>query len=161
MIQGKSLGEVDYKSATMSGVVGMVTGGVGGNLAKNAAQGVISASRATAQTAAVGGVTSMAGEVGVAMANGEAPDPAQVAIAGVVGALGSGVGARIGNARTAELESMGGAGGMAAHVAGATQPSFTGRGAETIVSGTQRAAIVVTDIATTAAQKRVPDRDEL
>lgn len=151
MVGPRTRPEVDKTDVVLAMAVGAVTGGIGGRLATNAAKGKIRTSTAVRETAKVGGAANAAGSRAASVANGEAPDAVEMAVAGVAGAAGGMAGARIGNASTARLERMADAGGIPGRVADATRAAGVGRATEASTSFGQ----VTVDAAAAAVQAEV------
>ncbi len=123
-VQLATTGKIDRDSVIAAAAVGAVTGGVGGILAKQAANGVISSGRAVAGTAATGGISN---GTATAVTNPDA-SATDIAIATVAGAAGAGTGAKIANKTVANLEKMEKAGGISANIASTTRSAGNASG---------------------------------
>jgi RHS repeat-associated protein len=145
----------DWTAVGVSGVVGIVTGGVAGRLATNAAKGMITTTRAVTITAATGGAASGAGSVATDALKGDEINLNKAAVAGVAGTIGAGAGAKITNAGTRALEKMSEKGGILQHMAETTRSSQVGKGAEVTTTMSQEVATKATDIATSTAGKKM------
>jgi RHS repeat-associated protein len=149
----------DLKAVGIAGAAGAITGGVGGALAKAATAGSISAATATAGTAAAGGVTGGVGKAAEAIASGKPVSAGDVATGAVGGAIGAGVGGKISNAATANIEKAVASPGIAGHVGQTTQAAIQqgGRvGATT--SAFQEAGKVAADLSVSATQKKMEQK---
>jgi hypothetical protein len=134
--------------------VGAVTGGIGGRLANNASKALITSATAVRETAKAGAAANVIGSAVGSVSNGEAPEAGKMAVAGAAGAIGSGAGAKLGNAPTARLESMSRAGGISGLVADTTRAAAVGRATEASTSTGQ----VLADAAAAAVQQKVEQK---
>ncbi len=120
-----SVKSVNYTDAAIAGVTAAITGNIAGKSAIQAAQGLVSASKATTNIAVIGGTVAGTGNVVSSLAKGEPVNPVNVAVNVVTGGIGSGVGGRLGNSRAAELQGViSSRDGIANHIGTTTQTSI-------------------------------------
>jgi len=143
----------DWTAVGVSAAVGLVTGGVGGRLASNAAKGVITSPQAVRGTAAVSGVASGVGSVTGDAIKGDEVDLKKASVSAGFGVLGGLYGGKTANAATAKLEDMAQKGGVPAHIAETTNSSLIGKSAEKTVSAGQAIAESVPSLGLSIIQK--------
>jgi hypothetical protein len=157
--KGFSNTNFDFKSAAISGVATMATGGVAGKLAMQAVKGAITATRAVATTSIVGGVAGGASSAASSAANGESPNLAKVAISAAGGFVGAGIGAKLDNAGAAMVNSLSSSRGVLGGVGATTQSATNFGGSAMMGSSTgQEVGKAAADIGSTAATKAAEEK---
>lgn len=149
----QSLGKI-----AVAGVVGSVTGGVGGRLASQAMSGSITASKAVKTTAAVGGSANGVGKVASNAIDGKTTTAKEASIAVVGGTVGAGAGAKIANSAAAKLDKLSSSSNLGQSIAETTRSSFGGGAAEagsTVGQNIGSAAIEATSV---MVQQELNDR---
>jgi uncharacterized protein RhaS with RHS repeats len=148
--------EINLPDIAIAGAVGAVTGGFAGRAATQAFKGVMTGSKAVAQTAAVSGAANGVGSAASDLANGKEVNLTKAATSTVAGAAGGFVGAKGANAVTSKLDNLSNAGGISSQIANTTQSSYVGaKITEQITSGSSTAASVTTDAALSVANKKI------
>jgi RHS repeat-associated protein len=147
----------DLTAVAVAGVVGAVTGGIGGVAAKAATSGAISAGTAVAATAVGSSATAVAGKVAEGALKGEAVSSKDIGIAAVGGAIGGAAGAKIANAPIAALERAAASpNGVTAGIAETTLGAIRGGGpVQAATSAGSELAQKATDAAAAIGQKAI------
>ncbi|MDH5302257.1 MAG: RHS repeat-associated core domain-containing protein, partial [Gammaproteobacteria bacterium] len=151
-------GEIKDRNAIyVAAAVGLVTGGVGGRLATNAAKGAITSWQAVAGTAATSGISSGAGSAATDKLNGKEVDKDKAAVSAGFGLLGGFIGGKTANSTTAKLEELSAKGGLSSHVADTTNSAMIGKSAEKRTSGGQALGEAVPQFGLSLTQKKIED----
>ena len=143
--------QVDLTSVAVAGAVGAVTGGFAGVLGKAAVAGNISVKTAVAGTALVSGAANAGGKAATGGSGKE------IAVAGVVGLASGAVGAKIGNAVTANVEKQAAKSNIWGTIGQTTQAAARegGKVAEASTTVVQKASQTVADGAAAYVEKKV------
>ncbi|ACE84971.1 RHS repeat-associated core domain-containing protein [Cellvibrio japonicus] len=163
IISQASKGDLGFNANSMSkiaiaGAVGAVTGGIGGRLATQALQGTISASKAVATTAAVGGTANGVGTVASNAIDGKATTATEAAVVVAGGAAGAGAGAKIANQVASKLDNLGKSSGLGQHISDTTRASYGGGAGEAGTTIGQNIGTTAIDAASTTIQKELNER---
>jgi RHS repeat-associated protein len=134
---GGAISSIDGKAVAVSMAVGALTGGYSAIQSAKAISGVISATKATINTATVGAVTSTTGTVATNALNGKTTSPQEAMLSGFGGFIGAGVGAKMANTQARELDKLFDRKGILSSVAKSTKSAINEKAVAAQVTGAQ------------------------
>jgi len=135
--ENRSLGQVDWMEAGISGAGAAITGGIAGRFAQMALQGTISSRIAIGATATAGMLTGGGGAALGSAMHDEPQSLVKIGIGVASGAAGAAIGAKVDNIAASTLQALGrSSSGVANHVAEASRTATNFGAAATVEVGT-------------------------